>query len=167
MTRKCSRRDFGIAWDPKNDGKTVIRAGGGLYYGSTYASLFAQSLLFNGGNPDRAFSVSISNPTALANAFQSVGVNLATAPLNDLPVFSSSQYAKLLATGTGLNSVSYFDPNFHNPAHFSGRLRIEHQLGRGITISENLAYINTIGVARERDTNLGPPLVDATGRNIY
>ena len=36
-----------------------------------------------------------------------------------------------------------------------------------MNVSENFTYINTVQVARERDTNLGPPVVDATGRNIY
>ncbi|MBV9504234.1 MAG: TonB-dependent receptor [Acidobacteriia bacterium] len=158
---------LGIAWDVANNDKTVIRAGGGLFYAPTYASLFAQSLLFNGGNPDRGYSVSITNPTAINSAFQSVGVNLATAPLNNLPVFSSGQYSELLAAGTGLNSVSYFDPHFRNPRALQWQIGMEHQFARGITLSENLSYINTVGVARERDTNLGPPVVDSTGRNIY
>jgi hypothetical protein len=158
---------LGVAWDPHNDGKNVIRAGGGLYYASTYASLFAQSLLFNGGNPDRAFSVSISNPAVLSSAFQSVGINLGTAPLNNLPTFNSSDFSRLVASGTGLNSVNYFDPNFRNPRALQWQVGIEHQLARGVTLSENLTYINTVNVASERDTNLGPPTIDSAGRNIY
>lgn len=158
---------LGVAWDVTNSGKTVIRAGGGLFYATTYASLFAQSLLFNGGNPDRAFSVSVNNPVTLANAFQSVGVDLATAPLNDLPVFTASEYSRLLAAGAGLNSVSYFAPNFRNPKSLQWQLGVEHRIARGITFSENLTYINAVNLARERDTNLGPPVVDSTGRNIY
>lgn len=158
---------LGIAWDPKNDGKTVIRAGGGLFYAPTYASLFAQSLLFNGGNPDRAFSVNVSNPAVLKSAFQSVGVDLANAPLNNLPVFTAAQFSQLASVGAGLNSVSYFDPKFRNPRAVQWQGGVERQLAKGITISENATYVNTIHVARERDTNLGAPVVDATGRNIY
>jgi hypothetical protein len=158
---------LGVAWDVGNAGKVVIRAGGGLFHAPTYASLFAQSLLFNGGNPDRAFSINISNPTVLVNAFQGVGVNLATAPLNNLPVFTSSQFSQLLAAGTGLNSVSYFDPRFRNPRALQWQGGVEYQIAKGITVSENFTYINTVAVARERDTNLGPSVVDSTGRNIY
>jgi hypothetical protein len=103
----------------------------------------------------------------LANAFQSVGVNLATAPLNNLPTFTSGQFSQLLAAGTGLNSVSYFDPNFRNPRALQWQGGVERQIARGISVSENFTYINAIAVARERDTNLGPPVVDASGRNIY
>ena len=126
---------LGIAWDIGNSGKTVMRAGGGLYYAPTYASLFAQSMLFNGGNPDRAFSVNVSNGAALANAFQSLGVNLSAAPLENLPAFTASQFSRLVAAGTGLNSVSYFDSSFRNPraVHWQGAL--ERELASGITIS--------------------------------
>ena len=44
---------------------------------------------------------------------------------------------------------------------------IEREIARGVNVSENFTYINTVEVARERDTNLGAPVVDATGRNIY
>jgi len=158
---------LGIAWDIGNSGKTVVRAGGGLYYAPTYASLFAQSMLFNGGNPDRAFSVNVSSAAALANAFQSVGINLTAAPLENLPVFTANQFSRLVAAGTGLNSVSYFDPSFRNPRAVHWQSALERQLARGISISETFTYINTVRVARERDTNLGPPVVDNTGRDIY
>jgi hypothetical protein len=111
--------------------------------------------------------VNVSNPATLASAFQSVGVDLAAAPLNALPVFSPLQFAQLLAAGAGLNSVTYFDLKFRNPRALQWQGGVEHEVARGITLSENFTYINTVGVARVRDTNLGPPVVDATGRNIY
>jgi hypothetical protein len=157
---------LGVAWDIGNSGATIVRAAGGLYHAPTYMSLFAQSILFNGGNPDRAYSVSISNPATLANAFKSVGVDLVSAPLNNLPIFTPSQFAQLLSAGTGLNSVSYMDPNVRNPQALQWQTGVERTIARGITASEQFSYINTTQVARERDTNLGAPVVDA-GRNIY
>jgi len=165
-TRMIAPR-LGLAWDVGRAGKTVIRAGGGFYYAPTYMSLIAQSILFNGGNPDEAYSVTVNNPATLINAFQRVGVNLQTAPLNNLPVFTSSQFEELVRAGTGITGVSYFDPKFRNPRALQWQGGIEREISRGITISENFTYVNTVGVARERDTNLGAPVVDATGRNIY
>jgi len=156
-----------LAWDLGHRATTVIRAGGGLYYAPTYMSLIAQSILFNGGNPEKAYSVTVNNPAVLANAFQSVGVNLPTAPLDNLPVFSSSQFAKLIAAGTGITGASYFDPNFRNPRALQWQAAVEREITRAITVSENFTYINTTRIARERDTNLPAPVMDATGRNIY
>ena len=78
------------------DGKTVVRAGGGLYYAPTVMSTFIQSILFNGGNPELGYSVSTTNAAALAAAFQAAGVNLSQAPLDNLPVFTAEQVYGLL-----------------------------------------------------------------------
>ena len=160
---------LGLAWDVGNAGKTVVRAGGGFFYAPTYMSLFGQSILFNGGNPEKASSILINNnpssPNAIQNAFQNAGINLATAPLSNLPTFNAAQ-AQKLASFTNL-APSYMDPNFRNPRALQWQGGIEQQIARGIMISEDFSYVNTAWVARERDTNLGPAVVDSTGRNIY
>ncbi len=153
---------LGVAWDIGNAGKTVIRAGGGLYYAPTYMSMFAQSILFNGGNPNLAYSVNITGQSAIQNAFASVGDNLATASLSNLPAFTPGQFAQLQAHGTGLNSVSYISPDFKNPDALQWQISGEHEIARGITISENYTYINTNDIARERDTNLPAPVLSST-----
>ena len=84
---------LGIAWDIGNNSKTVIRAGGGLFYGATNLGLLAQSMLFNGGNPELASRVLVTNLAGLQEAFSVVGFDLATAPLNQLPTFTAAQVA--------------------------------------------------------------------------
>jgi hypothetical protein len=59
------------------------------------------------------------------------------------------------------------DPRFRNPRALQWHAGVEQQITRAVTLSEDFSYINTVWVARERDTNLGLPVVDATGRNIY
>jgi hypothetical protein len=161
---------LGVAWDIGNANRTVVRAGGGFFYAPTYMSRFGQSILFNGGNPDRAFTIALNNtpanPNAIQNAFLAAGTNLAAAPLSNLPVFNPAQAYQNLAGSTNM-SPSYMDPNFRNPRALQWQTGIEQQITRGLTISEDFSYINTVYIARERDVNLGPPVVDATGRNIY
>ena len=53
--------------------------------------------------------MNVTNPAALGSSFRNVGVNLATAPLDNLPVFTSGQFSGLLAAGTGLAGVSYLN----------------------------------------------------------
>ena len=161
---------LGLAWDIGNANRTVLRAGGGFFFAPTYMSLFGQSVLFNGGNPDKAFTIAINNtpanPNAIQNAFLNAGMNLTSAPLSNLPIFNPAQASQNLGTFTNM-APSYMDPNFRNPRALQWQTGIEQQITRGITISEDFSYVNTIWVARERDTNLGLPVVDATGRNIY
>jgi hypothetical protein len=156
---------LGLAWDIGNHGKTVIRAGGGLFYAPTFLSLFAQSILFNGGNPETGLTVKVTNPAQLASAFQSIGINLASAPLNNLPVFTPAQAAQALPASS--NNVFYMDPNFTNPRSTQAQLGVEHEFAPSISLSESFSYINTVHIARQLDTNLGTPVLDATGREIF
>ncbi len=155
----------GVAWDLDGKGRTVVRVGGGMFYAPTFLSLFAQSVLFNGGNPDRAYTVNVTNPSTLSNAFSSLGINLATAPLGNLPVFTPAQAAAAVPASS--NNVLYMDPNFRNPKASQLQAGVERQLAQGVTVSTSFSYINTVHIARQRDTNLGAPVTDATGRQIF
>ncbi len=158
---------LGIAWDVLGRGKTIVRGGGGLYYATTQMPEFAQALLFNGGNPELGLGYAISNvnPAALTNAFAAAGVNLAAAPLNNLPVLSPSQY--LTSIGVVGQSVYYMDEKFQNPRALQWKASIEQRMAEGITLSADYTYVNSVNVARKLDRNLGLPTADPTGRMLY
>src|SRR5688572_8518468 len=79
---------LGLSWDVLGTAKTVLRAAGGLFYAAPYMPLFEQAMLGNGGNPELSSNVTINGTAAIQNAFQSHGINLAGAPLNNLPIFT-------------------------------------------------------------------------------
>jgi hypothetical protein len=155
----------GIAWGLGKSGKTVIRVGAGIFYAPSFLSLFAQSILFNGGNPETASTVNVTNPGVLTSAFQAVGIDLAHAPLNNLPVFTSAQAAQALPASS--SNVFFMGPNFKNPRGTQAQVGMERELAYGISISESFTYINTVHIARQRDTNLSAPIIDATGREVF
>ena len=160
---------LGLAWDVTSDGRTVVRAGSGVYYAPTVMSTFIQSILFNGGNPELGYSVSTTNASALASAFQAAGSNLSQAPLDGLPVFTADQLYALLGGPSGrlgLNT-NYIDPNFHNPRALQWKAGVDREIAPNFTAGVDYMYINTIDITRQRDTNLPTPLPDATGRLIY
>jgi hypothetical protein len=160
---------LGFAWDVNRDAKTVVRAGSGLFYAPTYMSIFAQSILFNGGNPDKAFAVSVTDPTALRNAFSAIGVNLPTAPLGSLPTFTPAQMYQLFGTPGSVNNLApfYIDPEFRNPRAAQFQLAVERQVASGIAANVTYSQIATTRVGRQRDVNVGDFWVDATGRRRY
>jgi carboxypeptidase family protein len=160
---------LGLAWDVTSDGRTVVRAGSGIYHAPTVMSTFIQSILFNGGNPELGYSVSTTNAAALASAFEASGSNLSQAPLNNLPVFTADQLYALLGGPNGrlgLNT-NYIDPNFRNPRALQWKAGIDREIAPSVTAGVDYTYINTIDITRQRDTNLPAPVPDATGRLIY
>jgi outer membrane receptor protein involved in Fe transport len=167
-TRMIAPR-LGLAWDVNRDAKTIVRAGSGLFYAPTYMSIFAQSILFNGGNPEKAFAVSVTDPTALRNAFRTIGVDLASAPLGNLPTFTPAQMYQLFGTPGSTNNLApfYFDPKFRNPRATQFQLGLERQVATGVAANVTYSQIATAQVARQRDVNIGDFWVDATGRRHY
>lgn len=163
---------LGVAWDLGNRGRTILRGAGGLFYAAPYMPVFEQSILGNGGNPELSSNVIItttSNPNAVIDAFRAVGVDLTTAALEKLPVFTAAQLNQLVAPANRVigQTVNYIDPDFRLPraAHF--RAALEQQIGRGMSAGVDFTYINTTRIARVRNINLPVPVPDQTGRPIF
>ena len=161
---------LGMAWDTRQDGKTVVRAAAGVFYAPPYISLFEQAIVSNGGNPELSSTVSLNSPAEIQAAFSSMGINLAGAPLNNLPGFTLAQLNQLRSPASRLaqsTSVFYFDQNFKLPRSVQFRGAIERQLGTGITASLDYTQIAVSRMDRVRDINLPSPTIDATGRPVY
>jgi hypothetical protein len=162
---------LGVTWDPSNNGRTIVRAAGGIFYAAPYMPAFEQSILGNGGNPELSSAVTITtstNPNAVSDAFRAFGIDLATADLAHLPTFTTSQLNQLVAPENRIGqTINYIDPNFRLPRATQLRLAVERQLGRGLTAGVDFTNINTSRIARVRNVNLAPPVPDATGRPIY
>ena len=167
-TRMVAPR-LGLAWDMTGDARNIVRGGGGLFYAPTYMSIFAQSYLFNGGNPDKAFAVQVTDPTALRNAFQTIGIDLAGAPLGNLPTFTPEQMYRLFGAPGSANNLApfYFDPEFRNPRAAQFQMGYERLIASGLAANVTYSQIATTQVARQRDVNIGDFWVDATGRRRY
>lgn len=158
---------LGLAWDIGNKGKTVVRVGSGLFYARTPLLLFNQAITNNGGNLDLGFNVTLNGFAAVDAAFKRAGINLATANLGSLPVFSDAQFSQLFAGPNGALQVSFFDSEFRNPRSVQFNAGVDHQFAPGIVGGVEFSYINTTRLERLLDVNLGLPTVDQTGRRIY
>ena len=160
---------LGLAWAITSDNRTIVRAGSGVYYAPTLMSTFVQSILFNGANPELGYGVSTTNAAALTNAFQAIGVNLSEAPLDNLPVFSAAQLYQLLGSPSGRIGINtnFIDPDFRNPRALQWKVGVDREIVPGAIAGIDYTYISTTGITRQRDTNLGTPMPDATGRLIY
>jgi outer membrane receptor protein involved in Fe transport len=104
---------FGLSWDPTKDQKTVIRLGGGIFYGRTQNSTIANMITNNGV---RFVSYSLSPTSAGSPVFPNV---LAAPP-----------------TGAGSKpDIVFADPNFVNPITYQGEFSIEREIAHNTSIS--------------------------------
>ncbi len=169
---------FGLAWDPMNNGKTVIRAGYGLFYDHpSFASAFlsttsdgalSSQLLIFGGNPTRAPMA--TNPTAAngASIFQGVlnttGIPGITYLPNEQrfdpknsPFFNNQNF---LQTGIPVALLPFTLPiagNFRYAYAQQGNLTIERQLGHDYKLSIGYSYTRGLHLNRPRNIDSTDP----------
>ncbi len=160
---------LGLAWDPKQNGKTVIRIASGMFYAAPNMPLFEQAILGNGGNPEMSSNITLTGTATIANAFRAAGIDLAGAPLSGLPVFTGTQLNTLVAPENRVagQTVYFFDPKFRLPRSIQFRAAVERELAHGVKASVDFTNINVSRMDRVRNINLPTPVADAAGRLIY
>ncbi|MGA2858758.1 MAG: hypothetical protein ABSE40_17955 [Candidatus Sulfotelmatobacter sp.] len=171
---------LGLAWDPSNDGKMVVRASFGLFYDRTPLEIAYQSAVFDGsqtpfvtmlsGAPCTTGSTPTYDPTLFnaPNVFQGIVAECFGSVPGYLPQEQRFDPANsfLIATLTnqGYLGQQYFEPllaqpiamptaaNFRSPYSEQGDLQIERQLGNGYTL--RLAYDYNAGRHLYQEENI-------------
>ncbi len=135
---------LGIAWSPDSrkgtNGKTVIRAGFGIFYDRVNSQLFLNQLLLNGTNQ---LNYTVPNPLF----FQ-------TSPL------SAGGWASLAAaSGTplnlGQNSIYFLDPKFRADSMIQSSIGLERQLPHATSAS--VYFNNTRGLHLAQTVPINSP----------
>src|SRR5215467_10611308 len=161
----------GFAWDPTSSGKTVIRAGAGIYYENSIFNnnLFnrpgrlAQGLFLNtavpcAGGGTNSFSLpggapfpAGTDPALLCGQpMGSVATQLGqlqtayqAAVLAQGPETNGAFIGNTLAAGININSINLFAPNYQTPRSVQMNIGLERQLGKGIVW--NADYVRNVG----------------------
>lgn len=154
---------LGIAWDPGNDRRNVVRLFTGYLHANTPTLLSASVFRANGDvrNGTTFFTPNPSSVPGLQFNFPYEGPYLTA--------FPSFPGQATLTQGTVPGStVHTFDPNFRNPRIFRANAGYERALGADLTASVTADYSRTTHNQRFRDVNLFPPSPDpVTGRMVY
>ena len=171
----------GIAWDPWKTGKTVIRAGAGMYYENTVwnnvlfdAPARLQQGLFWGLQPDTDFNGQIvgnvyQQIVAAQQAFQAATVAAGPA--------SNGDYIGNTLTDNQSLGTSLFAPNFRTPYSIQINAGVQHEFGSGTVLSVDylrnravhyLVYYDTnhVGAARYLDTGAAVNAINVTNQSF-
>jgi len=145
---------LGFAWDPRNNGKTSIRGGVGVFYDILKGE---DNLQFNGQAPffgyvDMYFPSLAGNPSSdpgyLTQPF------VATGATNTFPSKPPAQNIDFGASGFlpfGGGGVFFVDPHLRTPYTYQFNLSIERDLTRGVVL--DTSYVGSV-------THRGTALVD-------
>src|SRR5438132_9104822 len=172
---------IGLAWDPDNNGKTVVRASYGIFYGHPLLALAFDSAIADGaGAPQFAWTGGSPAPcTSPAAAIANINAtNIFQGQLGCLPasfgylpneqrfnsflpnsIFVNENY---LSAGLPLAILPFGFPtarNFQYPYSQQANLSIERDLGHNFALE--LAYNFNGGHHLNRPVDINPPVYDA------
>jgi len=174
----------GIAWDPKGNGKTAIRLGGGIYYENTVwnnvlfdAPARLQKGLFWGLEPACPGASFCGQPIgSVANQIVAAQQAFQAATLAAGPS-SNGDYIGTTLTDNQSLGTSLFSPNFRTPYSVQLNGGIQHEFRPGTVLSVDylrnrglhyLVYYDTnhVGAARYLDKNAAMSAINATNSSF-
>ncbi len=134
---------LGISWDPKADGRTVVRVNGGIFYGRIPGLTLASSRSTNGSRGQSLFRDSALTPI-----------------LGPVPAYPG--LIPVSQIGDPFRpDVFVFEKGFQNPRTYAGSMGVERQVGSELSVLAQVNYAHTVHVTRFVNRN-DPLLGDGT-----
>ena len=164
---------LGVAWDVMGNGKTVIRAAGGIFYDHPLLAVSFNSNIADGSQQQQATLLPIGgpSPTGLFNAFQVFhgtvcGVGGSSAAICGAAVTPgvapSAQYqfgfqrfdsSKFTGFGPILPFTLPVAKDFQYPEAVQANLAVEHVINKDTSVSASYIMVNAHHLAHPQDVN--------------
>ena len=156
---------LGIAWDPWKNGKTVLRAGGGIYYENaifnnvlfdrpgrlTQGLFLAQAAPCFGGSAFPVTGINNGNPvTYCGAAVGSAAAQIAAdqkayqAAIAAAGPSANPNYIGTTFQGNNLNGIQMFSPDYRSPLSLQMNVGVQHQFGHNTVLSVD--YVRNVGL---------------------
>src|SRR5271170_2867265 len=150
---------LGFAWDPKGDGKTVVRAGGGLFVAPVIflVPFYLNELGTNGQHTSLALQTITGQPTQLLTA-TAIEQGLATLQ-NPNPALNATQLA---AAGISIvppgpaqqNGVFYTISNNFKPQYsIQSSLSVAREIARDLSVEVGYQYYRNVHIQQNQEAN--------------
>ena len=163
----------GVAWDVFSNGKTVVRAAGGMFYDHPLLAVAFNSDIADGSQQQQATLLPIGgpSPTGIFNAFQ-VFHGTVCGVQGSVPAICGNAVTPGVASSARLQfGFQRFDPgtftgfgpilpftlhvgkDFEYPYAMQGNLGIEQTIGKDMVLSANFITVNARHLAHPQDVN--------------
>jgi hypothetical protein len=150
----------GLAWDPFGDGKTAIRAGAGLFYGTTSGNEWNQP----GNAQPYAVRQTFGSVNSMSNPYATTMVNgtVSSFPTGDIFPYTYNPKSPKFLTPASIESIG---PNVQWPYQYQFNLAVQRQLP--LRVSLTAAYVGTLShdVPTMIDDNYAPYVPGIAGEN--
>jgi hypothetical protein len=145
---------LGLAWDVRNDGKSVIRANWGIYNGQQNMLTQVGAITTNGVQQQEIFSGDVPGGFVGATGFDTAG-----------PTWPGVVTPPALPPGTFpfQPGVTVFDKNYHNPRIYVANFGLSQQLAPNWAGYIDVTWAKGVYLTRFVDPNNGSQLTGAAG----
>jgi len=164
----------GFAWDITGNGRTIIRAGGGLVYDHPLLAVSFNSNIGDGSQQQQATLLPVGgpSPTALFNAFQVFHGTVCGVQGSNPAICGAAHTPGVAPTAQYQFGLMHFDPSsftgfgpvlpftlhvakdFQYPYAIQGNLAIEQMIGKDMSISATFITNNGRHLAHPQDVNI-------------
>jgi len=128
---------IGIAWDPFGDGKTAVRAGAGLFYGSVSGNEWNQPANANPFAVRQTFTCISSFTHVYSNTV--IGCSPSFPSGTSLFPYSFNASNPRFLPNAGVETI---DPNYQWPYSYQLNMAIQRQLPKNVSLT--VAYVSTL-----------------------